>query len=112
MSANKSKAVPVAPGIWLEKSFEKNVQTIDDICMTIGKARSSGQRLIRWIQISSVGVYGCSRCFSKNSDDFVVIEPQSLVNTTNQYEQTKADGDLLLLKLHDRILDLTVLRAS
>lgn len=91
---------------------EKNVQTIDEICMTIGKTRSPEQRLIRWIQISSVGVYGCSRCFSKNSDDSVVIEPQSLLNPTNQYEQTKADGDLLLLNLHGRIIDLTLLRAS
>ena len=92
--------------------YEKNVKFISDICRIIRKKRDPKRRLLRWIQISSVGVYGCSRYFSRRSNNAVVVDERTIINPTNAYEQSKVDGDTLLLNSHSECVDLTLVRAG
>ena len=92
--------------------YDKNVKFISDICKFIRKKRDPKGSLIRWIQISSVGVYGYSRYFSRSSSNAIVVDERSIINPTNAYEQSKVDGDTLLLNSHGQCVDLTLVRAG
>lgn len=67
-------------------------------------AAASG-RIGRWVQLSSVGVYGACGAVSVNED--------TPLNPTNHYEKTKADSDRLVLAASaSQAFPLVILRPS
>tara|TARA_Y100001970_G_C14128257_1_gene800213 strand:+ start:86 stop:1030 length:945 start_codon:yes stop_codon:yes gene_type:complete len=65
------------------------------------------KKKIRWVQVSSIGVFGF-----KNKNENIVIDEESIKNPSNYYEKTKLESEKILILGANNFFEYIILRPS
>ena len=65
------------------------------------------KKKVRWVQVSSVGVFGF-----KNKNENIVIDEESIKNPSNYYEKTKLESEKILILGANNFFEYIILRPS
>ena len=65
------------------------------------------KKKIRWIQLSSIGVFGF-----KNKNEDIIIDEESTKNPSNYYEKSKLESEKILISSANNFFEYTILRPS
>lgn len=65
------------------------------------------KKKVRWVQVSSIGVFGF-----KNKNENIIIDEESIKNPSNYYEKTKLESEKILILGANNFLEYIILRPS
>ena len=65
------------------------------------------KKKVRWVQVSSIGVFGF-----KNKNENIVIDEESIKNPSNYYEKTKLESEKILILGANNFFEYIILRPS